>query len=96
MIVRIVKMTFQTEAVPEFLHIMKKSHHRIRSSTGCISLEVIQDLYQQNVFFTYSKWEDESNLNDYRNSEIFHEVWPATKALFAAKPETWTLQPLTF
>ena len=34
--------------------------------------------------------EDVESLNRYRHSELFGVVWPATKALFAAKPEVWT------
>ena len=47
-----------------------------------------------NVLFTYSHWEDEESLNNYRISETFKEVWPQTKALFAAKPQAFSLEKL--
>lgn len=96
MITRIVKMTFNDEAVSEFLQIIENAHHRIRNTPGCLSLDVVQDLRNPNIFFTYSKWVDEDKLNEYRDSTLFREVWPSTKRLFAAKPETWTLKELKF
>lgn len=96
MIVRIVKMTFKENAINQFLAIITTANHKIRQSPGCIGLEVIQDINTPHVFFTYSKWESESDLNNYRQSELFKEVWPVTKSLFAAKPETWTLKELKF
>jgi len=36
---------------------------------------------------TVSRWDSEKSLNDYRMSELFGEVWPETKRLFAAAPE---------
>ena len=38
-------------------------------------------------FFTFSHWESEADLNAYRESALFGEVWPKTKALFYDKPQ---------
>jgi heme-degrading monooxygenase HmoA len=43
------------------------------------------------VFFTYSFWNAEANLEQYRNSELFKAVWAETKPLFNAKPEAWSV-----
>ena len=32
------------------------------------------------------------NLEAYRNSKLFEETWTQTKALFADKPQAWSLQ----
>jgi quinol monooxygenase YgiN len=36
---------------------------------------------------TISQWIDEASLNEYRKSKLFGVIWPATKKLFASKPE---------
>jgi len=42
-------------------------------------------------FFTYSKWEKESDLETYRNSELFKGVWATTKPMFEAKANAWSV-----
>jgi len=85
--IRTVRMTFQKECVNDFLDIFHGSKEKIRNMPGCIHLELWEDLKKPNVFTTYSKWDSEENLNNYRNSDVFGEVWPKTKALFDKAPE---------
>ena len=94
MIVRIVKLTFQKENIPAFLAIFEKSKHRIRSSKGCSFVELYQDQTNECIFFTYSYWNDLSDLEHYRNSSFFKSVWGKTKILFSDKPEAWSLNKL--
>lgn len=85
-------MVFKTDQVAAFKTLFEEHKSDIRAVKGCHRLELLQDQNQQNVFFTYSWWEEENNLIDYKNSELFGKVWPATKALFLDKPEAWTLE----
>ena len=91
MITRIVRMEFQPENVDQFLEIFHASKEQIRHFPGVHHLELHRDLNRQNVFYTYSLWEDENALNAYRKSELFGSVWPRTKALFAEKPQAFSL-----
>ena len=86
MIIRIVRMTFVSEKTDEFLEIFNKYKRQIRMQPGCQHLELLQDHHQKNVYTTYSHWNTEDDLNNYRYSETFGLVWPATKALFYEKP----------
>ncbi|MEM7656586.1 MAG: antibiotic biosynthesis monooxygenase family protein [Bacteroidota bacterium] len=91
MIVRIVRMEFRPEAVAEFHAIFEASKSHIRSFPGCTHLELHQDAQFPNVRWTYSHWEAQDRLDAYRQSELFGQVWPQTKALFAAKPQAFSL-----
>ncbi len=93
MIIRIVKMTFEPEKVNGFLKIFGASKHLIRNMDGCLHLELLNDINSANIFFTYSHWVSENDLNNYRNSELFKSVWGKTKILFAAKAEAWSVKP---
>lgn len=84
-------MTFYPEQVPVFLALFEKTKKQIRSSEGCTHLELLNNKSNPNTFFTYSKWEDESFLEKYRQSELFNSVWKQTKVLFAEKAEAWSL-----
>ncbi|MFY7706929.1 MAG: putative quinol monooxygenase [Flavobacteriales bacterium] len=90
MITRIVKMTFRAEACDDFLILFEEFHKHIRAAEGCLSLKLLRELPEGNVFFTYSTWQDESFLELYKQSDTFGIVWPRTKMLFAEAPQAWT------
>ena len=94
MIIRIVKMTFHPDEVINFLKIFNSSKEYIRNMEGCTHLELLNDINTSNVFFTYSHWLTENDLNNYRKSELFKSVWGKTKILFAAKAEAWSVKRL--
>ena len=89
--IRIVKMTFEPKLVQDFEKLFELNKHKIRSFEGCNHLELLQDKDSPNIFFTYSFWEHPDNLKNYRQSELFKNVWTATKKLFCAKPEAWSV-----
>ena len=94
MLVRIVKMTFSAEKTDEFEIRFHKIKHKILEFEGCELLELYRDKRNSNIFFTYSYWQSEGNLNQYRNSEFFKEVWSDTKKMFSEKPEAWSVDKI--
>lgn len=92
MIKRIVKLTFREEEIPAFLKVFEESKAFIRGFEGCHQVELLQGIQAPNIFFTYSFWDDEEALNRYRHSELFQKTWSRTKALFADKPEAWSVE----
>jgi quinol monooxygenase YgiN len=88
-LIRIVKMTFKEEYVETFLHIFEERKERIASFPGCSSLELLRE---ENIFFTYSKWDDAASLERYRESELFQSTWALVKQLFGDKPEAWSVR----
>ncbi|RZS90579.1 putative quinol monooxygenase [Aquimarina brevivitae] len=94
MITRIVKMGFEPAKVDAFLAEFNAKKAMIRNFEGCHHLELLRDVQHPNQFFTYSYWESEAHLNNYRNSALFKEVWANTKIKFNQKPEAWSVQSL--
>ena len=94
MITRIVRMTFRKEEVEAFKQLFEERKELIRNFEGCTHLQLWQDKHNPTVFFTYSLWDSEDHLNQYRASHFFDDTWTLTKQKFAAKPEAWTVQPL--
>ena len=91
MLIRIVKMSFHQEHIPAFLENFYHNKEKIKNSEGNMFLELYQDIDNPCIFFTYSHWESENDLNNYRKSALFGEVWKFTKTLFNDKPEAWSL-----
>lgn len=79
-------MTFKHNEVENFLKLFDASKNKIRNFNGCTHLELLKDYDASNVFSTYSIWKDAASLDAYRQSELFGEVWRATKAKFEEKP----------
>ena len=91
MFVRIVKMGFHEVHIATFLTNFNAKKEFIRNSNGCQLLELYRDKNDPTIFFTYSYWETEQDLENYRNSDLFKGVWTQTKILFNKKPEAWSV-----
>lgn len=91
MFVRIVKMSFHEEKVAAFLDNFEEVKQHIRNFPGNRFLELYRDKKDPSVFFTYSYWEAEEDLENYRQSDLFCEVWSFTKQLFKEKAQAWSV-----
>jgi heme-degrading monooxygenase HmoA len=93
-LIRVVRMTFRSEEIPTFLENFEANKVLIRNFPGCSHLELWQDENQKNIFITYSHWESETALNQYRDSQLFKSVWGFTKTLFSEKPQAWSTKKI--
>ncbi len=91
MFVRIVKMEFQPAKIDAFLQNFEAVKEQIRHFKGCTHLKLLRDKKHPHIFFTYSKWEEEANLENYRKSDLFKSVWSVTKPMFLNKAEAWSV-----
>lgn len=94
MLVRIVKMTFEENKIEDFLANFNIVKEKIIRFEGCELLELYQDRKDACVYFTYSYWKSESDLDKYRNSVFFREVWAKTKTMFSEKPVAWSVNKI--
>ena len=94
MVTRIVKMTFRNDCAEEFLLIFEEYKSRIRAAEGCTELHFLRDTSDPRVFFTYSQWQSEMDIENYRHSETFGAVWPRVKVLFDEPAQAWTVESL--
>jgi len=94
MFVRIVKMSFEVSNIEIFLENFNNNKEKIRNYKGCRLLELYRDKKEPTLFFTYSYWKSEQDLENYRQSELFKTVWTDTKKLFNKKPEAWSVDKL--
>ncbi|MCP1995501.1 putative quinol monooxygenase [Flavobacterium sp. HSC-61S13] len=94
MFVRIVKMSFHEEKIPVFLAHFDTVKEVVRHYPGNQFLELYQDKENPSIFFTYSYWGQESDLEDYRKSETFREIWSFVKTLFNDKPQAWSVDKI--
>ncbi|MFN8143022.1 MAG: antibiotic biosynthesis monooxygenase family protein [Bacteroidia bacterium] len=92
MIVRIVQMTFHADKTAEFESVFSSACEKIRSFPGCQHLELWHSLNSDNVYFTYSIWENAESLDHYRFSTLFKTTWAKTKVLFSAPPVALSLE----
>ena len=91
MITRIVKLEFQNDRIDDFLRFFEGIKDVVNTFPGCYGMKLYQDIENPNIIMTYSHWESEEALNNYRDSEQFGEIWPSIKPWFANKPQAWSM-----
>ena len=94
MIIRIVKLTLRPEETETFKHYFETVNDTIRNQPGCHLLQAWQDINQPHIFFTYSLWDSEEDLDRYRNSAFFGVFWKTVKAWFGDKAEAWSFHKI--
>lgn len=94
MISRLVKMTFKSENIEKFKAVFEDSKDLIRAFPGNHHVELLNDVRDPRIFFTFSLWESEEALDKYRHSELFETTWAKTKVLFDDRPQAWSTEKL--
>ena len=92
MLIRIVRMDFDPEKVDDFLDLFETVKKKIANFPGCDHLELCKDASLDYVYYTFSKWKSEDDLEKYRHSELFKDTWAKTKVLFGGKPLAYSLE----
>lgn len=87
-------MSFEPKHIDTFLSNFHSVKENIRNFEGCRYLELYREQQDSNIFFTYSYWDNASNLENYRTSELFKKVWTQTKPLFNDKPQAWSVDKI--
>lgn len=92
--IRIVRLSFKHEHVNDFKQLFEERKLRIKNFEGCSLLELWQDHHIPSVFYTYSIWQDEDHLEDYRLSAFFEDTWFTVKQWFLEKPMAFSADKL--
>lgn len=92
--IRIVKLSIKNEYVDSFKDFFESRKIAIRNFEGCTHLELWQDHTNPTVFYTYSHWDDQMNLDEYRISELFKSTWSVVKPWFDHKAEAFSAHKL--
>jgi|SRR5690554_411182 len=94
MIIRIVELNIQRDELVKAGSLLEEVSSKVRSMNGCSHLHILEDMHQAGHITTYSHWESEQHLNDYRKSVIFRNFWGAIKPLFASPARAWSSESL--
>lgn len=92
MIIRIVRMHFTEAGIAEFLDIFNQNKEAIRHFPGCHHLELLKDATNAHIFTTLSHWQEPADLERYRTSDLFGNVWIRVKPLFSSRTEAFSLE----
>lgn len=88
--IRIVKLTLKPEHINDFLNHFETVKSNINSFPGCKGMRLLQEKKDGNILFTYSEWDSENDLENYRKSELFQSIWPTVKEWFGNKAQAWS------
>ena len=88
-------MTFREDSSETFKEFTLTIKNKIKNFDGCLHLDILRDIKNPNIFFTYSHWASEEHLNKYRYSDFFKKTWDKTKQWFADKPCAWSVEDVS-
>lgn len=91
--IRIVKLTFEADKTNDFLLFFDSIKHVVNNFPGCNGMKLLQDIHTPNIVMTYSLWNGEQDLENYRVSPEFKQIWGTIKPWFAQKAEAWSVEP---
>jgi (4S)-4-hydroxy-5-phosphonooxypentane-2,3-dione isomerase len=91
MITRLVKLSLDPGSIDDFLKLFGSVQKEIADFPGCRGVKLLRDSMETNVYFTYSIWESDSDLGNYRHSELFKATWKQAKKCFSAPAQAWSL-----
>lgn len=94
MISRIVHLQLHLNRLADFEAFVQPRMARIEAQPGCLGVELYQG--PPGHYFTISRWSSEKDLDAYRDSSLFAEIWPSVKPWFSAKAEAWTTTQIPF
>jgi quinol monooxygenase YgiN len=92
MLVRIVQLHIKPENLEMFLSLYGGHQSKIGAFKGCHSLKLLQDVQNPNWVATLSEWESEEDLNHYRYSDFFKNLWTQVKPLFESPAKAFSYQ----
>lgn len=95
MITRLVKLSLQVDKASQFEALFYQTQTLIEEFEGCHKTNLFKVSGSTSQYFTISYWNTEQDLENYRNSQLFRNVWSQVKPLFSEKAEAWTLQGTT-
>ncbi len=87
-------MTFLETKINDFKVFVKSIEDAIRNFEGCEHLDMLQDLHNRNIFFSYSIWGSEKDLDNYRKSDFFKATWAKVRKWFGDRPKAWSVEKL--
>ena len=91
--IRIVKLTFTPDSIDLFLAHFETVKDIVNNYPGCNGMQMLQDINNPFICFTYSNWNGPADLEAYRNSEQFKTIWSTIKPWFGARAEAWSVEP---
>ena len=90
-------MDLLPESESIFLEIFDKVKNQIRMQQGCMGLELLRGIHQENLnIWTISFWQTVDDLETYRTSPLFRKTWSEVKPLFVSKAQAWTLTSIDY
>ncbi|MGA1373520.1 MAG: putative quinol monooxygenase [Flavobacteriales bacterium] len=90
-ILRLVRMQFRPEALADFDALFTAYRDRIAAAPGCVAVTCLPDVAGSLARTTVSVWRAAEDLETYRQSPLFREVWSKTKTGFSAPPHAFSL-----
>lgn len=94
MITRIVKMSVKKDKVKDFVRYFEKYNEEIKIFDGCEHHDFLEDKNDASVFFTYTTWKSERQIERYRRSETHRLHKQKLQEFYEKDDSAWTVEKI--
>lgn len=94
MVVRFVSLRATPERQAELAEVVTTSAPVVRAVPGCRGLTILQDINDPLHYLTWSLWDSAADLEAYRRSAVYGQVWPRIRACLAERAHAHTFEVL--
>ncbi len=63
----------------------------VRRVSGCMHNDIFRDKNKDNVFYSYTIWNSEEDIEKYLNSQYYKEIWNDLWDYFKIEPQAWKI-----
>ncbi len=92
MILRVVKLKVDPRKMEAFQLFMENLHDEKLRLNGCLHFDFFNERQNPNIFYSYTIWEHEKFLKQYKKTDLFKEVVQTLRELCIDEPQAWTIQ----
>lgn len=74
-----------------FKQTLKDYQKALKEQKGCMHLDMFSDKKEKDIFYSYTIWDNDTNLKKYRKSALYKELSGKILPLCDKEPKAWTV-----
>lgn len=84
-------MHIKTKDIVKFRDTFTNYQSQIKDFKGCMQHDIFCDKEKEEIYYSYTIWDSEKNLNKYRKSTLLKEINTNIIQYCSKDPQAWTI-----
>ena len=91
MIIRVVKIPIKDASINSFIKRIPIISNEVRRVSGCIHNDIFRDKMKENIFYSYTIWNSDEDIEKYLGSQYYKDIWGDLWDYFEGTPKSWKI-----